>query len=1182
MKVMKRDGSREPVSFDKVLQRIRKASRGLSIKADVLAQQVLARIVDGIKTAELDDLTAQMAASLCTLHPDWGTLAARIAVSNHQKSTPERFSDVVAALATQVAPKTGEAVSYVREDMATTVAAHAAEIDAYIKHDRDYLFDYFGFKTLEKAYLLKGTDGRILERPQHMWMRVAIGIWGSDLKSAFETYDMLSTKKMTHATPTLFNAGTPNQQLSSCYLISMSADSIAGIFKTLSDCAIISKYSGGIGLHIHNIRARGSLIKGTNGSSNGLVPMLRVFNNTARYSDQGGGRRNGSFAIYLEPWHADVEDFLKLKLNTGAEEERARDLFYAMWMPDLFMRRVEADADWSLFCPNEAPGLADVWGAKFEELYAKYEAEGRARKVVSARKLWFQILDTQMETGTPYILYKDAANGKSNQQNLGTIKSSNLCVAPETYILTDKGQFQIQDLEGQEVNVWNGDKWSKTTVMKTGVQQKLVTVQLSNGAEIHCTPYHKFIIRDGYGDNTPFKDAKRIDASELEEGMKLAKCDLSIIEGNADEDIPYPYTHGFFCGDGTVSGKSKTCPLYGEKKKLVDKLAIKSMTGIEDACGRLNTILEPSIPEKYYVPVNASIRCRLDWLAGLFDADGSVAVNGTNESLQLSSIHLEFLDRVRLMLQTLGIQSKVTQAFGERQTMLPDGNGGRKLFNCKPLWRLLISSNGLYRLKHIGFTTHRLQFEARKPQRNAEQFATVVSVIDNDRVDDTYCFNEPENHAGVFNGVLTGNCTEIMEYSDENETAVCNLASIALPAYIREGRYDFAELRRVVAQTVRNLNRVIDINFYPTPETKKSNMRHRPIGLGVQGLADVFAELGLAWEDDAAADLNQRIFEHLYYAAVEASTELAASEGTYETFAGSPASEGKLQYDLWQSTEGAPVEPLTAADGSLDWAELKRKVAATGLRNSLLVAPMPTASTSQILGYNECFEPFTSNLYTRRTLAGEFIVINKHLMRELMAAGLWSEELKQKIVANNGSVQALEEIPVDLRRRYKTAWEIPQKILIDMAAARGAFICQSQSLNLFVADPNYAKLTSMHFYGWKKGLKTGSYYLRTKAPVAAQKFTVDPRLAAALAGGPSASNLEDLADEEGSVSGDSAVTSDSEEGGTSNVISAAASNTAEKETRQQLLDRLAREYEEAQAAALAQAAEGEGCLYCSS
>lgn len=827
MQVVKRNGSRENVSFDKVLQRIRKASRGLSVKADVLTQQVLARIVDGITTTELDELTAQMAAPLSTTHPDWGTLAARIAISNHHKNTSARFSDVVRVLSTQTMPKTGESISYVSKGLVDCVEKHGPEIDAYIKYERDYEFDYFGFKTLEKSYLLKNAVMKVVERPQHMWMRVALCLWAADLPKAFETYDMLSMKLFTHATPTLFNAGTPRQQLSSCFLLAMKDDSIDGIYDTLKNCAAISKHAGGIGLHVHNIRARGSLIRGTNGQSNGLVPMLQNFNATARYVDQGGGKRNGSFAIYLEPWHADVEDFLRLKLNSGQVEERARDLFYAMWIPDLFMQRVEDDAEWSLFCPSEAPGLADVWGPAFEAKYMDYEARGLARKRVSARKLWFQILDTQMETGTPYLLYKDAANAKSNQQNLGTIKSSNLC-------------------------------------------------------------------------------------------------------------------------------------------------------------------------------------------------------------------------------------------------------------------------------------------------------------------------------------------TEIIEFSSPDETAVCNLASIALPAFVIKKPsigyiYDFEALRACVRIIVRNLNRVIDVNYYPTVETERSNMRHRPIGLGVQGLADVFAILQLSWESPAAAELNQLIFEHIYYAAVEESAAIAKVEGPYSSFAGSPISQGKLQPDLWG------VEPLTS--NVLNWTEL-REVASKGLRNSLLVAPMPTASTSQILGFNECFEPFTTNIYTRRVLAGEFTVVNKYLVKELLDMGIWSESMKQSIVAKNGSVQGIADIPQDMQNRYKTSWELPQKVLIDMAATRGAFLCQSQSLNLFMADPNYAKLTSMHFYAWKKGLKTGCYYLRTKAPVAAQKFTVDPRF------------MEALNQKSVDLSGVSSP-EHSDESDTESVAS-------KPETRQQKMERLVREYEEEVAKARASAEAGEGCLQCSS
>ncbi len=817
MQVVKRDGRKEDVSFDKVLERIRRAADGLSVNPTAISQKVLTQIYDGVSTTQLDELTSQLAASLSTVHPDYGILAARIIVSNHQKNTEESFVKVMQELSNQVAPKTGESVSYIDKNLLAYIEAHAQEIEAKIDHTRDYLFDFFGFKTLEKSYLLKNSKGKVIERPQHMWMRVSLGIWCASaeevpekhLRNAFETYDLMSQKYFTHATPTLFNAGTPRPQLSSCFLLAMSDDSISGIYKTLSDCALISKYAGGIGLHCHNIRAKGAIIRGTNGTSNGLVPMLRVFNNTARYVDQGGGKRNGSFAMYLEPWHADVEEFLKLKLNTGSEEERARDLFYALWVSDLFMKRVEEDGDWTLFCPSEAPGLADVHSGAFEELYLKYEREGRGRKTIKAQKLWFQILDCQMETGTPYLLYKDPANAKSNQQNLGTIKSSNLC-------------------------------------------------------------------------------------------------------------------------------------------------------------------------------------------------------------------------------------------------------------------------------------------------------------------------------------------TEIIEYSDANETAVCNLASIGLPAFVKDGKYDFVKLQEVVRIATRNLNRVIDINYYPTPETKRSNMRHRPIGLGVQGLADVFAMLKMEWDSPEAAELNRFIFENIYAAALDESCSLAKKYGAYESFQGSPASEGQLQFDLW----GIKL--------TLDWAPLKEDIQTYGIRNSLLVAPMPTASTSQILGYNECFEPFTSNLYTRRTLAGEYIVVNKYLLKELVDLGVWSEDLKQKIVAKNGSVQGIPEIPQDVQNRYRTSWELKQRVLIDLAADRAPFICQSQSLNLFVPDPSYAKLTSMHFYAWKKGLKTGCYYLRTKASVTAQKFTVDPRL------------LESLQNLSTPTTVVSTVT------------------TTVKESRKEMLERLAREYEEEQQKAKEAAENGEGCLLCSS
>ena len=688
----------------------------------------------------------------------------------------------------------------------------------------------------------------------------------------------------------------------------MSEDSITGIYKTLGDCAQISKYAGGIGLHIHNVRAKDAHINGNGGTSTGIVPMLKNFNATARYVDQGS-KRNGSFAIYLEPWHADVEDFLKLKLNTGSEDERARDLFYALWIPDLFMKRIKADGLWTLFCPSEAPGLADVWGPAFETLYEDYEAKGLGRRQVKARDLWARVTTAQIETGTPYLLYKDAANSKSNQQNLGTIKSSNLCVAPETLITTNRGALPIGSLVNQIVSVWNGTLWSETLIQKTNTDQPLITVVIEDEEvspykektwivqrSIDCTPYHKFLLES----DKSIRECERIEAKDLSSGTKL---------------MPW-----------------------------IDQYGIK------------------------HTPV-------------------------------------------------------------------------------------------------------------------------VKAIYDLGRKEDTYCFNEAIHHAGVFNGVLTGNCTEIIEYSDKDETAVCNLASLGLPTFVLKSRtFDFEQLRRVTKIVIRNLNRVIDINFYPVPETRTSNLRHRPVGLGVQGLADVFAMLRKPWELPATRDFHQRIFEHIYFAALEASNEAAVLEGPYETFKGSPASKGILQFDMWKKV------PLTQTDKTLDWTGLRAKIVEKGLRNSLLIAPMPTASTSQILGFNECFEPFTSNIYARRTLSGEYIILNKHLIRDLLKLGLWNEDLKNQIIMRNGSVQGISAIPEATQTLFKTAWEIKQRTLLDMAADRGAFICQSQSLNLFVAEPTHAKLSSMQFYAWELGLKTGQYYLRTKAPVMAQKFTIDPDL----------------------------------------------------------------------------------------
>lgn len=1089
MYVLKRDGSRAPVSFDQILGRIREQSIGLQhVNPDLVAQKVCNQLQDGMETRKLDEFAAETCAMMQSRHhPNYGLLGARILIDNHQKNTPSTMLDCV--------EKLYHDQSIVSDYIHDLVCKDPQGYEAMIDYSRDFMFDYFGFKTLERSYLLK-KDGIPVERPQHMWMRVAIQLHGKNMNRVKDTYDALSRGYFIHATPTLFNAGTQHPQLSSCFLLTMKDDSIKGIYETLADCAQISKWAGGIGLSIHNIRARGSKIQGTNGESTGIVPMLKVFNDTAKYVNQGG-KRNGSFAIYLEPWHADIEDFLRLKLNQGAEEDRARDLFYGLWIPDLFMKRVEEDAGWTLMCPHECPGLSDVHSEKFVELYESYEAQGKGRRKISAKKLWQMVLDAQIQTGTPYLCYKDAANSKSNQQHLGTIKSSNLCVAPETMILTDKGYFPIKDLENKTVHVWNGDKWSPTMIKKTGENQKLIEVYFSNGASLTCTPYHKFLVQDSYNDHKTIKNSTRVDAQNLTEEMNLKKFDAPVC-AFTDSSFPHPYTHGFFCGDGTYSNGRPVCSLYGEKKDLAQHLDIKSMSGVEDASGRLNTCFPETLLPKFEVPMNYSLDNKLRWLEGISDADGTIARNGQNESLQISSIEFDFLDKIRLMLLTMGVQSKVTKAFGERMTLLPDGRGGKKEYNCKPLWRILVSSCGLYKLSQIGFAPKRLKFVSRQPQRDAEQFIKMVAIVNNDRYDDTYCFNEPENHAGVFNGILTSQCTEILEYTAPDETAVCNLGSLALPKFIEDGVFNFAKLRMYTSILTRNLDIVIDKNFYPTPECRNSNTKHRPIGIGIQGLADVFAILRLPWTSDAAAKLNREIFENIYYAAAETSSGRTMDpdivsynhsehtvDGSHPSFAGSPMSQGKLQFDLWNEV------PVTKY---LDWDNLRANIKVQGIRNSLLVAPMPTASTSQILGNNECFEPFTSNLYTRRVLAGDFVVVNKYLVEDLVRLNMWTSEIRTSIIANNGSIQNMTELPSEIRELYKTAWEIPQKTLINLARDRAPFICQSQSLNLFLSEPSYAKMSSMHFYAWKTGLKTGCYYLRTRAVSSAQKFTVEPCL----------------------------------------------------------------------------------------
>ena len=1076
MKVQKRDGSIVPMLFDKVVARINKLCTGLDVQADKVAQKVFSSLYDGIKTSDIDDLSAEVAVHMQTEHSDYEILATRIVASNLQKLCPKTFTDAMVGLHVK---------GIVSDHFMKCVAL---KLDAEIDHSRDYEFGYFGLKTLQRGYLFPG------ETPQYMFMRVAVGIHGDDIPRVIETYQLMSKKYFTHATPTLFNAGTKRPQMSSCFLVAMKEDSIDGIYDTLKECAQISKWSGGIGIHASNVRGRGTSIKGTNGVADGLVPMLRVFNNTARYVNQGGGKRKGSFAVYLEPWHADVMEFLDLRLNQGDEEARCRDLFTALWIPDLFMEKVEKDQEWHLMCPNECPGLQDVYGEEFNELYRTYVAQGRFKKVVRARDVWDAMLKSQIETGTPYMCYKDSVNAKSNQKNIGVVKSSNLCVAPETMILTKNGYQKISDLVGQVVDVWNGEEWSAVTISNTSNKSRLVRVNFSDGTFLECTEYHKFHLQIGYGSNTEIKPT-----TNLVPGDRLIKwTPPKPVEFEDTEDFSYPYTHGFFCGDGTYHSTYsgfKTIPgvsLYGEKKKLVEHLEVRTMSGEEDASGRLNVQLPYDLALKFKVPLRGTVKTRLDWFAGLCDADGHTQGcpgNPSQKSISVGSIHMNFLRDIQLMLHTLGVSSTIglLHEAGERE--LPDGKGGKKMFETQTCWRLVVSALGVETLINAGFVTHRLDLSDFTPvTRDVRQYVRVVSIEDNGRMDATYCFNEPKRHMGIFNGVITGNCTEIMEVSGPDETAVCNLASISLPAFVKKPAskgthplvFHFDKLKDVTRVITRNLNRVIDKNYYPTEAAKKSNMRHRPIGIGVQGLADVFQMMGWAFDSPEARYLNKYIFQCIYYAALQESCQLAKEEGPYETFAGSPASQGILQYDMWGTQPDFNHEIL------------KEDIKKYGLRNSLLVAPMPTASTAQIMGNNEAFEPYTTNIYLRRTLAGEFVVVNKHLVRDLTKLGLWSKETKDQIIKNGGSIRDILNIPADLKEIYRTVWEIPMKSIIDMAADRGAYIDQSQSLNLFMENPSVAKLSSMHVYAWKKGLKTGMYYLRTRAKAKPQQVTIAP------------------------------------------------------------------------------------------
>lgn len=1385
MKILKRNGTYEKLSFDKILYRIRKLANDKSlgvlktVDPDIITQKVVKSIYDGISSWELDEEAARISVGM-TENQEYPKLAARLVVSNLHKSTIECFSEVMEMLYEYTDESSGRNAGFISDEVMEVVRKHKDTLNYCMDFSRDYSFDYFGFKTLERSYLLK-INKRIkvgdsyinkmvvVERPQHMYLRVALGLFRDDIPNVLKTYDLISRGLFTFASPTLFNSGLKLGQLSSCftedtlvstvnrgpipikdvnigdlvithrgnvkpvvqkhknplanrklYEIAISSeiglssekikvtgnhrvwvakrdnefdwvavsnldqshlfpikgdlvsftikeisdqpeyvytlgveddhsytlkcgiiaencfllgteDSLSGIFKTITDCAKISKVAGGIGVHVSNIRSKGSLIRGTHGTSDGIIPMLKVYNDVSLYVNQclvpetivysrrgplmmkevevgddlitsdgtfqtvqkiftnekvdddlvcisvklneadsvdlkctsvhyilvqvggnteellyvsasdileyfnngisvkmffpstshleftdfivrtephkralkrlqsisgtqlleitnvttfrysglvydftvnwnhnylteGGivhnsGKRKGSIAIYLEPWNGDIYEFLDLKKNQGHDNVRARDLFYALWIPDLFMKRVEEDADWYLMCPDECPGLHDSYGDKFEELYNKYIEEGRYKKKVRAQDLWFKILEAQIETGTPYMLYKDAANRKSNQRAYGTIRSSNLCVHGDTLVLTDNGYHKIAELEGSKVNVWNGWEWSSTTIYKTGENQKLLRVKLSDGSELKCTPYHKFYNAD----------KEVITAENLKCGTELLTPKRFPVINNSFGPKGYyycPYTNGYICGESQFS-----------------QIASDGGSPMND--GNASNINDGSTNEG--IPINESIVTRLQWLDGFFD--GYKLAGHTGLTFKVKSVRL--LTQLRLLLNTLGISPNI------KLNNDSDGSWHDSRGSCNDSHgSITFTERHIQQLLGLG-----LRIKPTKGDSNLDvPPLRVVSVEDTREYADTFCFTEEKRGMGIFNGILTGQCSEIILYSDSKETSVCNLSSIALPKFVNKKKktIDWEGLKETARYIVKGMNRVIDVNYYSVPEAEYANKKHRPIGIGVQGLNDLFILMRYPFESEMARKLNREVFEAIYYGCVEGSIDEAEVSGPYETYNQSPMAEGKLQFDLWGEEDPKYLEFLK--DSRWDWDALKDRLKKVGIRNCMLTTCMPTASTAQILGNTECIEPIDSCIFKRRVLSGDFTVINKYLVEDLQNLGLWSNEMKERIILNNGSIQAIQEIPDDIKALYKTVWEISQKTLIEYSEERGPFIDHSQSLNLFVENPTIRKLSSMHFYGWKRGLKTGMYYLRSKSSSGAAKFSVDASLEVAQKG----------------------------------------------------------------------------------
>lgn len=1112
--VINRRNESVPLDFNRILSRLmmlKNMEPKLHVNIGLIAQNTIKLMINNITTRELDNISANICASMITVHPDYGTLASRIEISNLHKDTNENFYEMLLEL-NNYKNENNEEIKLVDDKLIMFAKQYSDIIQNKLNYNLDYNFTYFGIKTLKKSYLLKhnlsDNNVKILERPQHLYLRVSVGIYFNKidnngytdeytLESIFNTYKLLSEHYYTHATPTLFNAGTPRQSLSSCFLLEI-GDDLEGIYKTLSDTAKISKWSGGIGVHCTQVRAKNSLIKSTNGKSEGIVPMLKVYNDSALYVSQGGGKRKGSTAVYLENWHADVFDFLDLKKPIGDEYLRARDLFLAMWISDLFMKRLidaienKKTVMWSLFCPNIAKGLADKYGDEFEELYIKYENEKKYNKQVDITVLWKKILEIQMESGNPYLMFKDQVNRKGNQNNLGTIKSSNLCVHGDTLILSKDGYYPIKDLANKEVEIWNGSEFSLSPVRKTNVNQELLKITTDDGCELKCTPYHKFYVVSGS------RNTKHIikEAQELKPNDRLIKCNFPVLDGNKEFDFKYPYTHGFYSGDGTNyknndgSRKTPVIDLYHEKQNLLEYLDYNRTNSFSKTQNKLRIILHSDINKKFEVPINATLDNKLLWLAGFIDADGTICKNQDARCIQITSIHKDFLYKVKLLCNTLGLNPKLTNNTQASLKMMPDnkGLGELKLYNCKDSYRLLFNVLDTYKLyNELNIPTKRVLNDINTPpQRDARKFVRISSIEKVEDLYDTYCFNEPKEHKGIFNGIISGNCSEINIYTDKDNIGVCNLASISLPKFVETTKngvvfYNYQKLYEITKIIIKNLNQVIDNNVYPVKEGKYSDSRNRPLGLGVQGLADVFFKFKIPFTSNQAKEINKLIFETIYYGALESSCELAQINGTYQTYSTSMVANGKLQFDLWGVTPSS----------MWNWDKLRMNISKYGIYNSLLTALMPTASTSQIMGNYEMFEPITSNMFTRNTLSGTFQIINKYLINDLLELNIWNDTIKQKIIANNGSIQNITEIPDNIKEIYKTVWELKQKDLIDMDADRSAYVCQSSSSNRYMSNPTNNKLTSMYIYCWKKGLKTGCYYLRSQSGADAIKFNVD-------------------------------------------------------------------------------------------